>query len=372
MEIVRPASQVKQGDLVLYTTSLKVSDLLLPGFYSIKHLDLDDGYQRLLNESRAKKLAVYIVDGSAERDAFLPTSIFMATDKDLPFNPDDNTIRINTDEIGSFNIVDGQHRVEGLRMAAEKDVRVKDFEVPVNIAVKLDYLAQMAHFLVVNTTQKSVDEGIAQRIRAKLFRALGIRPMLTLPRWIKNLVETGDDDVSLRLVDFLNTHEESPWKNRIFMADDVGKKGNRITQKTFVSYMKRYYFVQSNPVREGYYDESRKRNILLNYWIAITNIIGAEDSVLFKSVGAELFLRFSVPFFNRMINVSKGFHVDKMQETLQKCFNDAEDEAAGVGHPDFWKSGSGKAGGLNSGAVGKVCHKLSIALHRSANLGDEL
>lgn len=34
--IVRPASLVKQGDLTLYATSLKVSDLMTPNFYSIE------------------------------------------------------------------------------------------------------------------------------------------------------------------------------------------------------------------------------------------------------------------------------------------------------------------------------------------------
>lgn len=57
--IVRPAALVKQGQLTLYSTSLKVSDLLIPNFYSVETLDPDDdndkGYQRLLNRARSKK-----------------------------------------------------------------------------------------------------------------------------------------------------------------------------------------------------------------------------------------------------------------------------------------------------------------------------
>jgi restriction endonuclease Mrr len=55
-KITRPASMVKQGDLTLYATSLKVSDLLIPNFYSIERLDPENasekGYQRLLNKAR--------------------------------------------------------------------------------------------------------------------------------------------------------------------------------------------------------------------------------------------------------------------------------------------------------------------------------
>lgn len=147
-KITRPASLVRQGDLTLYATSLKVSDLLIHNFYSIERLDPENanekGYQRLLNKGRAKKLTDYIVAGQETRDAFLPTSIFMATHKNISFNPANNTIDIDIDEVGPFNIVDGQHRVEGLKMAAEKDKRVLEFEVPVNIAINLSEIEQTA------------------------------------------------------------------------------------------------------------------------------------------------------------------------------------------------------------------------------------
>jgi hypothetical protein len=55
--IIRPAALVRQGSLKLYSTSLKVSDLKRPHFYTISKLDPADagpGYQRLLNEGRAK------------------------------------------------------------------------------------------------------------------------------------------------------------------------------------------------------------------------------------------------------------------------------------------------------------------------------
>jgi hypothetical protein len=93
-------------------------------------------------------------------EAFLPTSIFLATAKLLPFDAETNLVRIDSAKIGPFNVVDGQHRIRGLVLAAEKDPTLDDFEVPVNIAVNLDAISQMAHFLIVNTTQRSVDKAI--------------------------------------------------------------------------------------------------------------------------------------------------------------------------------------------------------------------
>src|SRR5436305_860099 len=120
--ITRPAARVNQGNLRLYTTSLTVRDLMTENFYDIERLDPenphDRGYQRLLNRARAKKLADYLTDGQENHDAFLPTSIFLATDKDVAFDSTNNTISFDVHDICPFAVVDGQHRIEGLKLAA--------------------------------------------------------------------------------------------------------------------------------------------------------------------------------------------------------------------------------------------------------------
>jgi hypothetical protein len=95
-KLTLPAARVRQGALTLYATSLRVKDVLSKSFYSVEQLDPEDtnnnGYQRLLNKARAKKLADYILKGQDNKDAFLPTSVFIATDKSLPFSVKDNTL----------------------------------------------------------------------------------------------------------------------------------------------------------------------------------------------------------------------------------------------------------------------------------------
>jgi len=367
--IVRPASLVKQGDLTLYATSLKVSDLLIPNFYSIERLDPENadekGYQRLLNKSRAKKLADYIVAGQETKDAFLPTSIFMATHKDIAFHPNNNTIEINIAEVGPFNIVDGQHRVEGLRMAADKDPRVLGFEVSVNIAINLSEIAQMCHFLIVNTTQKSVEEGVAQRIRARLTKAMGVDDTPNLPKWILNSVQKGEDEKALQYVDFLNNDKDSPWRNKIKMANDDNNDGT-INQKSFVKAIKKYILVANNPVVNTE-KEDRQHRIFLNYWKAITNILGNDEpTVLFKYNGVELFSKFCVPFFNKMVNMP-DYKVSTMQTLLEKVFENVAGDGAGVGHTDFWVKG-GAASGLNTGALSKINSEMVKALHTQSDI----
>src|SRR5882757_3042603 len=138
----------------------------------------------------------------------------LATDKTLAFDEASNTIEIDTALVGPFSVVDGQHRLEGLKMAAQKDPRVLDFETPVNIAVNLQKIAQMCHFLIVNTTQKSVDKAVEQRIIARLSEALDVEDMPSLPKWILKTVERGEVEKAIRLVDYLNETDGSPWNGK--------------------------------------------------------------------------------------------------------------------------------------------------------------
>jgi DGQHR domain-containing protein len=261
-----------------------VEDLLLKDFYSIERLDPEnpsDGYQRLLNKARAKKLADYLIDGQEDQDAFLPPSIFLATDKAIQFDESKNTITFDISEVGPFSVVDGQHRIEGLKMAAEKAPSLMSFEVPVNMVVSLSKLAQMCHFLIVNTTQKSVDKGVEQRIYARLTDAIEFEDVPNLPKWIQRLVETGDDEQALAIVDYLNDTEGSPWQGKIAMANQE-TKGTTVNQKTFVKAIKKYVLTANNPISVR--DPDQRKKIMLNYWKAVATLLDAGKPTVFVQI----------------------------------------------------------------------------------------
>lgn len=368
--ITRPATLVKQGDLRLYATSLSARDLLTKGFYDIERLDPKNpevGYQRLLNTGRAKKLANYLLSGQESRDAFLPTSLFLATDKNISFDPVTNTITFDIEQIGPFSVVDGQHRVEGLRLAAEKNPELLAFEVPVNIAVNLSKVAQMCHFLIVNTTQKSVDKAVEQRIYARLTSVLEVEDVPLLPKWIDRIVESGDDEQALRLVDYLNETSDSPWYGKIQMANADSDTAT-VQQKTFVKAIKRYVLTANNPI--SILDPDKARKIFLNYWKAIASLLdNGQPTVLFKYNGVDLFCRFSTPMFNKLQSIN-DFTVATIERLLRDVFESLDGDAAPVGHPDWWLSGTGPAGGLNSTALGKILHEFTKALHKTQGRAD--
>jgi DGQHR domain-containing protein len=363
--ITVPAARVQQGTLSLFSTAIPVRDLLQPGFYSVDTLDPDDnekGYQRLLNTARAKRLADYVVAGQDTKDAFLPTSVFLATDKQLYLNESNNTLTIDTEAVGPFSVVDGQHRLEGLRLAAAKDERVLDFEVPVNVATNLSKLAQMCHFLIVNTTQKSVDKAVEQQIVARLTDAIEFEDVPSLPRWIRRIVERGEVDRALKMIEYLNTTADSPWFDKVKMANSQGSS-YAIKQDTFAKAIIKYVLTANNPIT-ALKDFDREKKVYLNYWKAIALVLDDGDSdTLFKYNGVEMFSRFSIPFFTRMMDRGT-FKVDDMKTVLEKCFQNMDGEFAGVGHPDFWKTG-GKAGMLNAAAIAAIVQEMAGALHKS-------
>jgi DGQHR domain-containing protein len=322
----------------------------------------DKGFQRLLNTARAKRLADYIVKGQDSKDAFLPTSVFLATSKNIAFNDTDNTIEIDTAGVCPFSVVDGQHRLEGLKMAAQKDPRVLDFEAPVNIAVNLPFIAQMCHFLIVNTTQKSVDKSVEQRIIARLTEALDLEDMPSLPKWILNTVEKGEVDKALKYVTYLNEADNSPWKGKILMANDESND-TTINQRSFVKAIVKYVLTANNPLAVVVNDLEREKKVFLNYWKAIANLLDDGNSaVLYKYNGVELFCKFSIPFFTKLQD--KGnFTVSTMEGLLKSCLENVEGEYAGVGHPDWWAKGS-NASFLNAGAINVISHELARALHK--------
>lgn len=367
-QITRPAARVNQGNLRLYATSLKVRDLVTDKFYDIERLDPenpnDRGYQRLLNKARAQKLSKYLLDGAENKDAFLPTSVFLATDRDVFFNEATNTITFDVNEVCPFSVVDGQHRLEGLRLASERNQDLLDFEVPVNIAVSLPKIAQMCHFLIVNTTQKSVDKGVEQRIFARLSELVNFAEIPSLPDWIRRIIDREEDKKALRIVDYLNSNPESAWYGKIEMANQESVATNTVKQKTFVSAIKKYVLTANNPAFVLTTEEQQK--VLANYWRALANLLDDENpTVLYKFNGIELFSRFSTPLFTKLANVG-NYKVATIEATLQEVFENLEGDFAALGHPDWWKSGNiGGASSVNRAAINQIVRDLTAALHKS-------
>lgn len=167
-EITIPIIEVKQPIGTFYIGSMTAKQL-----FEISYADIRDnieskndryvGIQRKLNKDRVKDIAAFC----RSIDATFPTSVVLAIDGCCAELTDSGKLRIyegenpeNGETIPlnkTASILDGQHRVEGLREAGPA---CEDFEVPVSIFVNADIADQAYIFSTVNLAQTKVNKSL--------------------------------------------------------------------------------------------------------------------------------------------------------------------------------------------------------------------
>lgn len=185
-------------------------------FYTIDHREYignkADGTQRVLNEDRIKEIADYC----STMDAAFPTSMIIALNKgDYLLNEKDKTIEIKN----KAEIIDGQHRIEGLRKAASIhgiDV-VSQFNLPCVFIIEPIPEQKAFVFATINGKQTKVNKSL-------VFDLFGISESEDPYNILHTLART------------LNFSKNSPFYRRLKM---LGKKSNDVnseslTQGTFV------------------------------------------------------------------------------------------------------------------------------------------
>lgn len=140
-------SLVRQGEHKFYSLTLP-SELLAETCYVVnREEDPIEGFQRVLDEKRAKEIAAYIDSGLGT----IPSSIVLSAQEDtqLQYNSSKKTISFNALK-NAFLIIDGQHRVYGFMHAT------KAFRVPVIIYDGLSKRDETRLFIDINSKQRGV------------------------------------------------------------------------------------------------------------------------------------------------------------------------------------------------------------------------
>ena len=350
--ISRPAVRIEQGNMTLYLTSLTPRELFLPDFYNVDKLEPtnNEGFQRILDESRAVRLQRHLNEAFDQGYAHLPTTIFLATGASINFDETRNVITFDPTHVCPFSVVDGQHRIEGLRLAVLKDPRLSDFPLPATIATGLDDTDQMYHFFVVNTTQVPVDPSLRQQITSRFTQMQGIADMPYTPHWMKRSIASGRDATGLRIVQFLNEELDSPLFGRVQMANEPGGKG-KIRQSSFVNVVKSEILTPSNPLSLET-DIDRASRILLNYFNAVDSLFvdgrDRDETVVYKSNGLFFFATISKWIFNILYSsTAQSFTVNSIKEVFLNASKELDATNAFISHPEWWMPGPAGASGLN-------------------------
>lgn len=195
--------------------------------------DEDDPYQRILDKARVKEIAKYLL----EEDSILPNSIILAAREDVlvQFKKKESALLVEWEPETAkepFNIIDGQHRVEGLKqIASEHPEEYRDFQVAVTVLVDLPFYVQAELFSVINGRQKPVS-------RSRIYDLLGYMPLKDQStRRQAYIGEMAVQRFCHHAVKVLNTSSKSPWRGRVKMR---GTGQGVITQAALIDHLAVY------------------------------------------------------------------------------------------------------------------------------------
>jgi len=179
--ISKMAFSLGSDDVEFYLTALKASEIFEMSKVSRVDEDPNQGYQRHLNESRARSIAEYLDNGN-----LIPGAVILSAQENSNILYQENQLNIEVIPNSLF-VIDGQHRLYGAKLAEQ------DIELPVCILKGLDHTSEVQYFIDINSTQKGVpktlrielmkflaEEDSIDSVRARLFEQLGSEPNSSL------------------------------------------------------------------------------------------------------------------------------------------------------------------------------------------------
>lgn len=143
-------------DIPTYTFTMKVKDLLSIYYVAVRGIDEEEGaVQRVLSKARISSIKDYILQGNT----FFNSFILNWTDKSYVPRIDDDQMEIDLVH-ASAQVIDGQHRLEGLKaaFANHDDIGERDLVVTLCIGLTTQQAAEI--FLNINTEQKPVPKSL--------------------------------------------------------------------------------------------------------------------------------------------------------------------------------------------------------------------
>ncbi len=230
---------------VFYVGKINIKDLLSISYADVRRIEREEkndietffGIQRNLSSGRVNEIADYVKTS----DATFPTSILLAissNDIDNPtengnvnFNQNEKVLSVKRNE-NIAQIIDGQHRVFGLKKAFEQiDMfhnEASKFDLMVTIFVDMDPENQALVFSTINKAHTKVNKSL-------VYDLFDLAKTQSPQRSCHNIVK------------LLNEKQGSPFKDKIKMlglTDDSSKE--TIAQATLVELLLRY--VSKNPM----------------------------------------------------------------------------------------------------------------------------
>jgi len=273
-----------QNDKQMYIGKVAAKDIVSRFKVDYWSSDKTDGYQRRPSPPRYKEFGRFVKAGNTSPPSILvnirPEDAGKVNFKDGKLIVPDNV---------TFWVVDGQHRVEGLKWLNEIAESLKqEFELPVIFMISATQYEEAKQFVVINQTQKRIRTDLAERFLQKAIEEEGKLKLLSDREKgvLKSVLKGVEWKVpALEIADVLNNDKNSVWYQRILLPDEP-RGSTTVHQKSFTDSLRP---VLTNPNFQGK-APGVIASILNNYWDAIKEVCSEpfenpDDYVIMKTTG---------------------------------------------------------------------------------------
>lgn len=294
----------------------------------------------------------------------------------MSYDKTTNSLEFDTEVVCPFSVVDGQHRIQGLREAIRPlESGLSNFQLPVTIATDLDDVHQMYHFFIVNTTQVPVDRSLAQEITARFTRKQNLEHLPYIPHWLRREIARGRDEKALIILRELDTDAQSPIHKRIQFANDPESR-NKFKASSFVTLIKNQVLIPNNPLAAQEPNTLRQGRILVNYFRAADAVLvdgrDRNETVLYKYNGLYFLLAISRWVFGVIYSSTWDFTVDSIERYIRSGLDGLDEDYMMAADPDWWMPGPHGASSLNRGAVNGYVDAFQVALAQAQQQAREV
>jgi len=234
-----PAIKLSKHGSGYFLTAIPVSLLFSCSYVSRAEEDSERGFQRLLDERRARRIGDYINEGNV-----VPGAIILSARQgsDIHYRKSGGGHLVFKEQERLFMVIDGQHRLYGAHFSDAETI------MPCCIFTGLNLEEEIQYFLDVNGKQK----GVPSTLRLEL---------------LKFMSEPGSrDQIRTELFKRLNSDPKSPLCGRMSPTRSAPGKLTHVPFKNVVDSL-----IDSPPLSGLQFDQ--KVSFLINYLSAVESLL---------------------------------------------------------------------------------------------------
>ena len=281
-------------DKPMFTGLIKISELLKldqqdqlkVAEFSVRTANSpEEGYQRAVESTRARRFGRWLATGNN----ISPASILLSIrDEDVKMDNatydereanvtddfglrDANSVDLKIQPDCKIWIVDGQHRIRGIKELAEADQKkIGNVNIAFTLLWGLNVTAEAEQFVIINKTQKAVRTDLAERFVAKEYKRRGEVSVMADPNtqifkkapWLAKAMDVLDT--------LIDPDRNTVWTDKVLLPNETRAKTMTVTQSAFTNSLETILRPKLGPLaNEDSYKICDIVDIIDDYWNAI-------------------------------------------------------------------------------------------------------